>query len=139
MTLGVGGCHSSFGVSPNFTTTHDMLKNGSHPELVSVSHWTGDPHGAHLACGVLKQVQHDIGVGGCHSSFGVSPNFTTTHDMLKNGSHPELVSGPHRTGDPHEVHLACGVLKQVQHDIEGGWLSFLLQSFAKFYPDPVTS
>jgi hypothetical protein len=34
----------------------------------------------------------------------------------KKGSHPELVSGPHRIGFPDEVHLANGVLKQVRHD-----------------------
>jgi hypothetical protein len=46
-----------------------------------------------------------------------SSRILPTHDKLKNGSHPELVSGSHRTGDPHEVHLACGVPKQVRHDI----------------------
>jgi hypothetical protein len=34
----------------------------------------------------------------------------------KKGSHPELVSGPHRTGLPHEGYLASGVPKQVWHD-----------------------
>jgi len=44
-----------------------------------------------------------------------------------------LVSGSHRTGDPHEVHLAGGVLKQVQHDIGGGIksLSFPIQDDRK--------
>jgi hypothetical protein len=35
---------------------------------------------------------------------------------FKKGSHPALVSVPHRTGNPHDVYLARGVLKQVQHD-----------------------
>ncbi|MCS3735877.1 hypothetical protein FHS10_003841 [Mucilaginibacter dorajii] len=34
----------------------------------------------------------------------------------KRGSHPELVSGTHRTGFAYDVYLARGVLKQVQHD-----------------------
>jgi hypothetical protein len=36
--------------------------------------------------------------------------------LFDNYRHTELVSVPHRTGKPHAVNLANGVLKQVQHD-----------------------
>jgi hypothetical protein len=57
----------------------------------------------------------------------------------KKGSHPELVSGPHRTGFPHKVHLASGVPKQVRHDsgVKGDCQRHL-QNFAKFYRSALT-
>jgi len=69
----------------------DASTSGERPDLVSSSEYQdffgdGSTYGLHdvyLACGVLKQVQHDIGgLNRCHPPFRISRNFTTQDDML---------------------------------------------------------